>query len=257
METRDSAHLPGHWLLACIGKRVLRPGGLKLTLAMLTHADLVGADVVEFAPGLGRTAAEILKAKPASYVGVDRDPQAKAIVERIVAPASGQCVNADASDTGLESGSADVVVGEAMLSMQTERGKDAIVAEATRLLRSGGRYAIHELGLRPDNLPEARKTQVRRDVARAIKVNARPLTVAEWKDLLERHGFEIEWIDTAPMALLSVPRNLADEGVAGVLRIMRNLLRDKSARKRVMAMRKVFRQYSAELCGVALVARKR
>lgn len=32
---RDVEHLQGHWLLARIGKRVLRPGGKKLTGRML------------------------------------------------------------------------------------------------------------------------------------------------------------------------------------------------------------------------------
>lgn len=50
---RDAAHLPGHWLLARLGKRVLRPGGKELTARMLTDAKLRGVDVVEFAPGLG------------------------------------------------------------------------------------------------------------------------------------------------------------------------------------------------------------
>lgn len=254
---RDSAHLPGHWLLARIGKRVLRPGGLKLSLSMLAHAQLAGCDVVEFAPGLGRTAAEIVKAQPKSYVGVDRDPQAKAIVQKVVASMSGRCINADAAATGLAQACADVVVGEAMLTMQTERGKDAIVSEAARLLRSSGRYAIHELGLRPEELPEDRKTAINKDLARAIKVNARPLTVAEWKTLLERHGFEVEWSDTAPMALLDMRRNLADEGIGGALRILCNIVRDKGARQRVLTMKRTFSKYADELCGVALVARKR
>ena len=60
MADRDTAHLPGHWLLARLGKRVLRPGGRELTERMLTDADLTGADVLELAPGLGKTARSIL-----------------------------------------------------------------------------------------------------------------------------------------------------------------------------------------------------
>ena len=47
---RDVEHLQGHWLLARIGKRVLRPGGKKLTGRMLAKTELEGKDVVEFAP---------------------------------------------------------------------------------------------------------------------------------------------------------------------------------------------------------------
>ena len=52
---RPASTAPGHWVLARVGKRVLRPGGLELTLQMLSNARLTGARVVEFAPGLGRS----------------------------------------------------------------------------------------------------------------------------------------------------------------------------------------------------------
>lgn len=98
----------------------------------------------------------------------DRDPQVVDIISKLTSekaaiPAS--CVQRDAADTGLESNSADVVIGEAMLTMQTERGKQAIIGEAFRLLRAGGTYSIHELGLQPDNLDESVKDEVRKPEA--------------------------------------------------------------------------------------------
>ena len=66
---------PGHWVLARAGKTVLRPGGLALSTWALKRAVLPGSDVVEFAPGLGVTASAIIEVGPASYVGVERDPE--------------------------------------------------------------------------------------------------------------------------------------------------------------------------------------
>ncbi|MYM20699.1 methyltransferase domain-containing protein [Brevibacterium sp. 5221] len=252
---RRAEDAPGHWLLARLGKRVLRPGGLGLTRALLAHAQLRGADVVELAPGLGRTAVEILAAAPASYTGVEKDPDAAVQAEIAVGPRA-RIVVADAAKTGLPDACADAVVGEAILTMHTDAAKTAMIAEAARLLRPGGRYAIHELGLRPDGLDDETKTALRRQLARAIKVNARPLTVAEWSALLEDAGLVVEWTDTAPMALLQLRRNLADEGVRATLRIIGNVLRDAQARRRVLGMRAVFRAHRHSLCGVALVARK-
>ena len=99
---------------------------------------------------------------------MDRDQQIVDIISKLTSekatiPAS--CVQRDAADTGLESNSADVVIGEAMLTMQTERGKQAIIGEAFRLLRAGGTYSIHELGLQPDNLDESVKDEVRKPEA--------------------------------------------------------------------------------------------
>lgn len=256
---RDPAHLQGHWLLARIGKHVLRPGGKKLTERMLANADIAGKDVVEFAPGLGLTTRAILERDPKSYRGVDRDPQVVDIISKLTSekatiPAS--CVQRDAADTGLESNSADVVIGEAMLTMQTERGKQAIIGEAFRLLRAGGTYSIHELGLQPDNLDESVKDEVRKALARSIKVNARPLTEQEWRELLEAEGFEVLWRGKEPMALLDMKRNIADEDIGGVLRILRNVLGNKDIRARVLNMKHTFDKYSNELTGIAFVVRK-
>lgn len=252
---RPASNAPGHWVLARVGKKVLRPGGLELTLQMLSEAKLTGSRVVEYAPGLGRTASEILAARPASYTGVDKDPVAAKHVRELVGT-RGTVINADAADTGLESGSADVVVGEAMLTMQGEKSKKAIISEAVRLLAPGGRYAIHELAVQPDNIDEELHTRIRQDLARAIHVNARPLTCEQWAELLEECGLVVETIQTAPMALLDFSRNVRDEGFVQTLRIIRNVLSDRELRARVLGMRRTFRTYQDSMCGVTIVARK-
>ena len=252
---RPIASAPGHWVLARAGKRVLRPGGAALSAAMLSHAGLAGVDVVELAPGLGRTAAEIIKAHPASYTAIDRDPDAARRVAAVVGNL-GTVRQGEASDTGLDEASADVVVGEAMLTMQGDKGKASIVAEAARVLRPGGRYAIHELGVTPDDIDEDYYTQLRRELARSIHVNARPMTAAAWKELMEGAGLVVDWVDTAPMALLKVGRNIRDEGLGGFLRIARNVAADKALRRRVQEMSGTFKRYEKDMVGIALVAHK-
>lgn len=252
---RRAEDVPGHWLLARLGKRVLRPGGLDLTRRLVEQTGVPGADVVELAPGLGRTADELMAYRPGSYVGVDKDADAARLTEKVIG-AAGRVVNTDATRTGLPDASADVVIGEAMLSMQSEAGKQAIVAEAARLLRPGGRYAIHELGLHPDSLTPEEKTSLQKELARTIKVNARPLTIPEWRELLEQAGLTVEWVGIAPMALLQIRRNVADEGVRGTFRIVGNALRNRDARRRLLAMRALFRRHRHTLRGVALVAHR-
>lgn len=255
MADRPIDQVQGHWLLARLGKRVLRPGGKELTARLLDAVNVPGAVVVELAPGLGKTAAWILEREPAAYVGVDADLDAVATVARVVGQ-RGAAVCANAEATGLAAGSADVVVGEAMLTMQGERGKRAIIEEAVRLLRPGGRYGIHELGLAPDDIDPQIADDIRGELARTIRVNARPLTEAEWRTLLEDAGLVVEWAGSAPMSLLEPRRNIADEGLRGTARIVRNVLRDRDARKRVLAMRATFRRHHNSLTGIALVARK-
>lgn len=254
----DLDRMPGHWLLARMGKRVLRPGGLELTQQMLDALAVSTTDhVVEFAPGLGATTRLVLRKNPASYIGIERDEAAVRATRRFLRPGRDECRPGAASKTGLESGSATVVFGEAMLTMHTAEQKETIVREALRVLRMGGRYGIHELALVPDSLPEATKGEIQQALSQSIHVGARPLTVGEWRELLVRSGFEIVSVATAPMHLLEPTRLLADEGIVGSLRIAANVLRTAAARRRVLAMRTVFRRYESQLCAVALVARKR
>jgi SAM-dependent methyltransferase len=257
--SRADDSVAGHWLLVRLGKRVLRPGGVELTRTLLAHAELTDADVLELAPGLGRTAAEILARSPRSYIGAESDPDAANVVRGVLTElgsGNGAVRVTDAAATGLPDASTDVVVGEAMLTMQGDAAKHAVVGEAARVLRPHGRYAIHELALTPDTVSADISTDIRQSLARAIKVNARPLTIAEWSRLLADHGLVVERVATAPMALLQPRRVIADEGFTGALRFAKNLLSNRDARKRVLTMRRTFRKHRERLTAVAIVARK-
>ena len=97
--------LPGHWLLASMGKRVLRPGGIELTRQLLIDLAIGERDdVVEFAPGLGVTARMTLARRPRSYTAIERDREAAATVETYLTGPHQQCIVGTAEQTGLPSG---------------------------------------------------------------------------------------------------------------------------------------------------------
>ena len=256
----EASRMQGHWLLAMLGKRVLRPGGIGLTRRLLEAAGPTSADrVIELGPGVGRTAEILLAARPASYKGVDPNPEGREQVAGILAAHSRQTdaeyVVADAAHTGLPDGSADLIVGEAMLTIQSDDHKREIIAEVARLLAPGGRYAIHELALRADRSPEELE-KICRSISRTIKVGARPLTAPAWKELLREAGLEVTWTGTASMSLLEPSRIVEDEGVLGALRFWRNMRRTPGARDRVNAMRQSFRLQGEALSAIGMVARK-
>lgn len=245
---------PGHWLLASLGKRVLRPGGVELTRWMLARLAVCRVDrVVEFAPGMGVTARLTLANNPREYTAIEPDPVAHHRLAKRLKPLGGHCVEAGAESTGLPSTSYTAVYGEAMLSMQTPEKKRRIVAEAARLLQPGGRYGIHELCL-PDLItPDARR-ELQRDMSTEIHVGVQPVTGSEWRELLEQAGFRVQAERRVPMALLEPRRLLQDEGWLGVARIGFNLLRRPMARRRVCRMRQLFHRHKANLEAISLVA---
>src|SRR3954469_4790167 len=255
-EGMKTEKMPGHWVLARLGKRVLRPGGMELTKRMLSALRIqANDDVVEFAPGLGITARLTLRAKPRSYTAVERDDAAANIVRSYLHDEHYRVVTGSAAETGLPASCATVVYGEAMLTMQTAEMKRAIVREAYRLLKPDGRYGIHEMCLLSD-LDEISKRETERALTNVVHHGVKPLTISEWRSLLASEGFEIQTEAVASMGLLNPLRLFRDEGFTGALRFIFNLLRDPEARGRVLQMRRTFRRYRKQIGAVTIVAGK-
>ena len=213
-------------------------------------------EVIEFAPGMGTTARLTLVLGPSSYTAVERDEAAAETVSSYLSGSTQKCVVGSASETGLSGESATVVYGEAMLTMQTEDVKRSIVREAHRLLKHGGRYGVHEMCLINESLDAALRQEVERSLTGVVHHGVRPLSVAEWRLLLESEGFKVEGVETASMRLLEPRRIIKDEGVMGALRFALNVLRDGEARHRVFEMRRTFRRNRNFIGAVALLAVK-
>jgi ubiquinone/menaquinone biosynthesis C-methylase UbiE len=250
--------MPGHWLLAQLGKRVLRPGGRAMTGALLSDLAIgPDDDVAELAPGLGITARLVLQAQPRSYVGIERDADAAAWTTRRLPSAPAVSVKVGHADkTELPDGAASVVIGEAMLSMNPPDHKQRIVEEVHRVLRPAGRYAIHELAIVPDNVPSYVKEDIERALSAAIHIGARPLTESEWRQLLETAGFQIESVHLAPMNLLRPARLIADEGLWGAMKFFKNVIANPGARRRVLTMRRTFHKHRGHLKAISIIGRK-
>ena len=177
----------GHWILAKMGKKVLRPGGKELTEKLIQNLEITkDDDIVEFAPGLGYTASIALKKMPHTYTGIELNEEAASLLGRLINGLGKKIIIGNAADSTLEKASCHKVYGEAMLTMHANHRKSEIIKEAFRILKPGGLYGIHELGLKPDNISEQKKAEIQRELAHVIKVNARPLTQDEWSNLLKR-----------------------------------------------------------------------
>ncbi len=249
------SRMPGHWLLARLGKRVLRPGGIELTRRMLDALAIGHADTaVEFAPGLGETAKRVIPAC-GRYIGIDSNAEVfRSLTARFHPTDKASFIHASADNTCLDEGIATVLWGEAMLSMQTPSQKERIVREAARLLRPDGRYGIHELCLKPDNIDPSVRRLIERELSMEIHVGVQPVTEGEWRALLGQNGFRVARVMHSPMHLLEPVRLLHDEGIFGVLRILRNAIHDPEARRRALAMRRLFRKFGQHLSAICLIA---
>ncbi|MFA5507568.1 MAG: class I SAM-dependent methyltransferase [Vulcanimicrobiota bacterium] len=257
MSKRTMSKNQGHWVLARMGKKVLRPGGKELTEKLIGRLDILPTDdIVEFAPGLGYTAGIALSRGPKSYTGIEFNEEAALRLRHTLTGRNLRIVIGDAAESTLEPESADKVYGEAMLTMQADNKKSAIIREAHRILRPGGLYGIHELGLVPDGISTEKKAEIQKDLAKSIRVNARPLSRPEWTELLEQEGFRVLSIDTVPMLLLEPRRLIEDEGWRRAMKIAFNVMIHPKERKQITGMREAFRRHRSHMNALAVVAQK-
>lgn len=257
MSNKSINNEQGHWILAKMGKKVLRPGGKELTLKLIDNLNIKRTDdIVEFAPGLGYTASVALQKAPKSYTGIELNEEAVNILRKTIYGNGREIIIGNAADSTLKDNFADKVYGEAMLTMHADPRKSEIIQEAHRILKKGGLYGIHELGLYPNELAVGVKNEIQKQLAHSIKVNARPLTQSEWTSLLEKEGFKIVHIETNPMSLLESKRVIDDEGFFRTTKIIFNILTHPNERKRILAMRDTFRKYDKHLNAIAIVAEK-
>lgn len=251
----DADRSPFFLVLERAGRRVLRPGGIAGSGHLLEALGIgPGDDVVELAAGVGATARRALSRRPASYLAVEPEHRFASRLTRVLQGSHATHLEARAEHTGLPDASADVVLGEAVLTMQPVGRRETIVAEAARVLRPGGRYGIHELAVRGGG--GAGVQEVRDDLSHQTHVNALPLTPEEWSTLLGTAGLEVVSIRTFPVRLLSVRGIVADEGYLGALRLAGRLALWPAGRRRIRRTKAALRQHGGAIEAVVVVATK-
>ena len=244
----------GHKFLAKLGKKRLRPGG-KLATDWLIEQGQFSSDkkVLEVACNMGTTTIELAKKYGCQITAVDLDPKAleqahlaaaKVGVEEFVT-----FEKANAMKLPYEDDTFDIVINEAMLTMQTEKGKVKCMEEYYRVLKPGGVLLTHDVMLKQKD--EA----VRVELSRAINVNVGPLTEGSWIQLARSHDFDRVDTFVGEMTLMSVSGMIYDEGLGGTLKICFNALK-KDNYSQFMKMFKMFQKNQEKLGFIAMASWK-
>lgn len=244
----------GHTFLARLGKKRLRPGGKRATDWLMEQGEF-SADkkVLEVACNMGTTTIELAQRFGCQIVAIDLDEKAldKA---RAHAEAAGvghliDFQKANAMKLPFEDESFDIVINEAMLTMQTEKGKNKCVEGYYRVLKPGGVLLTHDVLLKRAD------EEVRRELSEAIHVNVGPLTEGGWIQLARGHQFRKVETLTGDMTLMSPKGMIYDEGLAGTAKIISNAMK-KENRPMFMKMFKTFRKNQDKLGFIAMASWK-
>jgi cyclopropane fatty-acyl-phospholipid synthase-like methyltransferase len=242
----DFSTAPGYRVLAAAGKKILRPGGKLATEQLFTWANFQpGETVLELASSYGESAIAIAKRFNVNIVGVEQDPdsvaKARSNIEAAGLSDRISIVEGDIFQLDRITNKFDYVLAEAILTMQFNQGRAKILSIIRDRLKPSGKFLAHEL------LVHSNEAQVRKNLSQAIRVNANPLSLAEWEAACENAGLTLQQQQTGSMKLLNLSQIVRDEGILRTVKIAWNILTNPDLRHRILQIHSSFQQYQNQL----------
>jgi arsenite methyltransferase len=187
--TEETAGLPEEAMRASLGC------GNPTALAELRRGEVVldlgsggGIDVLLSAQRVGPTGKAYGLDMTEEMLALARENQEKAGIENV------EFLKGAIEAIPLPDDSVDVIISNCVINLSAD--KDRVLAEAFRVLKPGGRFAVSDVVVRGEVLPE-----IRRSVELWIGCVAGALDETEYRDKLAKSGFEA--IDLEPTRIYS------------------------------------------------------
>ncbi len=177
-EDGQAAALPAEALLASLGcgnptaLAELKPGEVVLDLGSGG-----GIDVLLSARRVGPTGKAYGLDMTDEMLALARDNQRKAGLENV------EFLKGDIEHIPLPDNSIDVIISNCVINLSAD--KDRVIAEAFRVLKPGGRFAVSDVVVRGDDIPEV----VRRSMELWVGCVAGALEENNYRSTLTRAGF--------------------------------------------------------------------
>ena len=178
-DERDASAIPAEALLASLGC------GNPTALAELEPGETVldlgsggGIDVLLSAQRVGPTGKAYGLDMTDEMLELARDNQRKSGLTNV------EFLKGDIEHIPLPDNSVDVVISNCVINLSSD--KDRVIAEAFRVLKPGGRFAVSDVVVRGDDIPEA----VRRSMELWTGCVAGALEERSYRDKLTRAGFQ-------------------------------------------------------------------
>ncbi|PID82275.1 MAG: SAM-dependent methyltransferase [Clostridiales bacterium] len=246
--------VPGHELLARLGKKRLRPGGVEATNWLLEKGEFsTEKNVLEVACNMGTTLLEIANKYGCTITGVDMSDEALEKAKRNVKNANLEdkinLLKADAKSLPFEDETFDIVINEAMLTMLSNKDKEKALREYYRVLKKGGVLLTHDINV-VGGVPKVLSI-----LRKVIHVPAVPLKESDWITLLEKVGFINIKDKTGEMTLMSDEGMIKDEGEEGMKQIHENASKDSNY-EQFYQMKEFFEKYKDKLYYIVFCSRK-
>ncbi|MGG0824279.1 class I SAM-dependent methyltransferase [Paenibacillus turicensis] len=247
-------HEVGHTFLARLGKKRLRPGGIKATNWLIEQANLnESKKVLEVACNMCTTSMELAKTYGCHITAVDMDPRVLEKARHNISVNNLEnkitLQQANAMKLPFENETFDVVFNEAMLTMLNGKSKQKAISEYYRVLKPGGILLTHDVMLAKEDMADTIES-----LRKTIHVNVEPLTLSRWEQVFKEEGFVVS-TSHGDMSLMSPKGMIRDEGLLGTLKIIRNGLK-KENRGMFKKMYSFFNHPEVKMEYIAVASRK-
>ena len=232
---------------------LVAPGGARMAARAVEGAGIdEGSRVVELAPGLGLTSAELVQSGPRSWTGVEPDLLAAGHLARGLGGSGRAVVRRPVDATGLEPGPPPPRGGGARRPTppppRPAGGRAAALAEAARLLRAGGRVAVIDVAPAPGHEADAEL----RDALAAVGVDL--LSEDAWRATAEAAGLVVVGTTAGPLRMPAPHELMRDAGPRTALRITREVAGDAAVRGPALKLRQLLDAREVDLRAIVVVA---
>src|SRR5687767_2240113 len=190
-DTAETASLPEQAVLASLGC------GNPTALADLHEGETVldlgsggGIDVLLSARRVGPTGKVYGLDMTDEMLALARENQRRAGVQNV------EFLKGEIENIPLPDNSVDVIISNCVINLSAD--KDRVLAEAFRVLKPGGRFAVSDVVVRGDDVPES----VRRSMELWVGCLAGALEEGSYREKLARAGFDS--VDVEPTRIYSV-----------------------------------------------------
>jgi arsenite methyltransferase len=203
-EESQAAAIPVEAMLASLGcgnptaLAELKPGEVVLDLGSGG-----GIDVLLSAKRVGPTGKAYGLDMTDAMLALARDNQQKSGLTNV------EFLKGEIENIPLPDNSVDVIISNCVINLSAD--KDRVIAEAFRVLKPGGRFAVSDVVVRGDNIPEA----VRRSMELWVGCVAGALEEGSYRQKLTRAGFESVGVEPTRIYRADDARQFLDE--AGLL----------------------------------------
>lgn len=240
-----------------MGLGALRFGGKAMSDRLLSGAGVgMGERVVDLTPGAGALGRAAVARELHQWTGVCLDrAQARRVSSAVTGHGCGTVLGAP-DRTGLEAGSATVLLAEGLLTGLSRPSKLAVLEEAARVLRPGGRIGVHELCVLEGPWGETPAEDIVAELSAFRNGGLKPLTESGWRALVEEAGLSMAGTALGATELPTLAAMARQEGPRGAARAMGALLRPGSDFLRVKRSVESATRHRDRLAAIVVIAER-